>query len=74
MGETSKAIFSGSEQGLAPLFDEATLLILETPGGRIQIQWDYEARATLNGQLDFFAEFLKTSGVYRKCVESSPLS
>ena len=56
------------------MFDEATLLILETPGGRIQIQWDYEARATLNGQLDFFAEFLKTSGVYRKCVESSPLS
>jgi hypothetical protein len=26
----------------------------------MQIQWDYEARATPNGQLAFFAEFLKT--------------
>src|ERR1700689_2193165 len=74
MGETSKAIFSNSQQGLAPFIDEATPLTLETPGGRIQIQWDYEARATPNGQLAFFAEFLKTSGVYRKWVESSPLS
>jgi hypothetical protein len=74
MGETSKAIFSSSQQGLAPFIDEATPLTLETPGGRIQIQWDYEARATPNGQLAFFAEFLKTSGVYRKWVESSPLS
>jgi hypothetical protein len=74
MGETRKAIFSSSQQGLAPLIDEATPLTVETPGGRIQIQWDYEAKATPNGQLAFFAEFLKTSGVYRKWVESCPLS
>ena len=47
---------------------------METPGGRIQIQWDFEAKATPNGQLAFFAEFLKTSGVYRIRVESCPLS
>ena len=74
MGETRKAIFSSSQQGLAALIDEAGPLTVETPGGRIQIQWDYEAKATPNGQLAFFAEFLKTSGVYRKWVESCPLS
>jgi hypothetical protein len=68
MGETRKAIFSSSQQGLAPLIDEAAPLTVETPGGRIQIQWDYEAKATPNGQLAFFAGFLKTSGVYRKWV------
>jgi len=74
MGETPKAIFSISQQGLAPLIDESVPLTVETPGGRIQIQWDYEAKATPSGQLAFFAEFLKTSGVYRKWVESCPLS
>jgi hypothetical protein len=74
MGETSKAIFSSSQQGLAPLIDDAVPLTVEPPGGRIRIQWDYEAKATPNGQLAFFAEFLKTSGVYRKWVESCPLS
>jgi hypothetical protein len=74
MGETRKAIFSSSQPGLAALIDEAAPLTVETPGGRIQIQWDYEAKATPNGQLAFFAEFLKTSGVYRKWVESCPLS
>jgi hypothetical protein len=46
---------------------------VETPGGRIQIQWDYEAKATPSGQLAFFAEFLKTSGVYWKWVHLTPM-
>ena len=37
---------------------------VETPGGRIHIRWDDEARATPNAQLAFFAEFLATAGVY----------
>jgi hypothetical protein len=28
---------------------------VETPGGRIHIRWDYEASATPNAQLAFFA-------------------
>ena len=36
---------------------------VETPGGRIHIRWDYEASATPNAQLAFFAEFLATAGV-----------
>lgn len=43
MGEMRKAIFPSSQQGLAPFIDEATPLAVETPCGRIQIQWDYEA-------------------------------
>ena len=30
---------------------------VDTPGGRIQVQWDHEASATPNAQLTFFAEF-----------------
>ena len=29
---------------------------VETPGGRLHIRWDYQARATPNAQLAFFAE------------------
>ena len=46
----------------------------ETPGGRIQIRWDFEASATPNAQLAFFAEFLATTGVYESWVNSCPLS
>jgi hypothetical protein len=47
---------------------------VETPGGRIQIRWDYEASATPNAQLAFFAEFLATARVYESWVESCPLT
>jgi hypothetical protein len=46
---------------------------VETPGGRIHIRWDYEASATPNAQLAFFAEFLATAGVYESWVDSCPL-
>lgn len=47
---------------------------VETPGGRIHIRWDYEASATPNAQLAFFAEFLASSGVYESWVDLCPLS
>ena len=47
---------------------------VETPGGRIHIRWDYEASATPNAQLAFFAEFLATAGVYESWVASCPLT
>lgn len=46
---------------------------VETPGGRIRIRWDYEASATPNAQLAFFAEFLAAAGVYESWIESCPL-
>jgi Transposase DDE domain group 1 len=48
-------------------------LVVDTPGGRIQVQWDTETRATPNGQLAFFAEFLHTTGLYEAWVEECPL-
>jgi hypothetical protein len=47
---------------------------VETPGGRIHIRWDYQARATPNAQLAFFAEFLAAAGVYESWVSSCPLT
>ncbi len=46
---------------------------IETPGGRLHIRWDSEARATPNAQLAFFAEFLSTTGVYESWIDSCPL-
>ena len=46
---------------------------IETPGGRLHIRWDSEARATPNAQLAFFAEFLATTGVYESWIDSCPL-
>ncbi len=49
-------------------------LIVDTPGGRIHVQWDQTASATPNGQLAFFAEFLETAGIYKSWVENCPLT
>ena len=49
-------------------------MTVDTPGGRIHVQWDHGASATPNAQLAFFAEFLATTGVYDSWVNSCPLS
>ena len=48
-------------------------MIVDTPGGRIHVQWDQEASATPSGQLTFFAEFLHTAGIYEAWVQDCPL-
>lgn len=54
-----------------PQVDEP--MVVDTLGGRMHVHWDTAAQATPNGQLVFFAEFLKTAGVFDAFVESSPL-
>ncbi|UUZ66186.1 transposase (plasmid) [Polaromonas sp. P1-6] len=49
-------------------------MAVDTPGGRIHVQWDHAASATPNAQLTFFAEFLATTGVYESWVNNCPLS
>ena len=49
-------------------------MVVDTPGGRIHVQWDHAASASANAQLTFFAEFLATTGVYESWVDSCPLS
>ena len=48
------------------------LMTVDTPGGRIHVQWDQESKATPNGQLTFFAEFLHTAGLYESWVPCVP--
>ncbi|MFZ3141275.1 transposase [Polaromonas sp.] len=49
-------------------------MAVDTPGGRIHVQWDHTASASPNAQLAFFAEFLAATGVYDSWVDSCPLS
>ena len=49
-------------------------MVVDTPGGRIHVQWDHGASATPNAQLTFFAEFLAATGVYESWVSSCPLT
>jgi hypothetical protein len=67
MGESSR-------EEISVYGSESESFSVETPGGRIHIRWDYEASATPNAQLAFFAEFLATAGVYESWVASCPLT
>jgi hypothetical protein len=49
------------------------VLAVETFGGRVQLRWEEEAAATPLGQLAFFVEFLKASGLYERWVQECPL-
>jgi len=47
---------------------------LDTFGGRVHVEWDPDAAVTPLGQLPFFIEFLKVSGLFDAWVEDCPLS
>ena len=47
-------------------------MVVDTPGGRIHVQWDHGANDTPNAQLTFFAQFLDSTGVYDAWVDSCP--
>ena len=49
-------------------------MTVDTPGGRIHVQWDHAASAFPNAQLTFFAEFLAATNRYESWVDSYPLS
>lgn len=46
---------------------------VETFAGRIHVEWDPDAAVTPMGQLPFFIEFLKVSGLYDTFVADCPL-
>ena len=48
-------------------------MVVQTLGGRMQVQWDDAACATPHGQLVFFAEFLATAGLFERWVQECPL-
>jgi hypothetical protein len=47
---------------------------VDTFAGRIFIEWDQEAAVTPMGQLPFFIEFMKASGLYESFQSDCPLS
>ena len=49
-------------------------IALDTFGGRIHVEWDPTAAVTPLGQLPFFIEFLKVSGLFDAWVADCPLT
>ena len=49
-------------------------LTLDTFGGRVHVEWDPAAAVTPLGQLPFFIEFLKVSGLFEAWVADCPLT
>lgn len=47
---------------------------LETFGGKVALKWDEEAGVSAFGQLPYFVEFLKTSGLFESWLSDCPLS
>jgi len=69
-----------SDQGVTRVVKPATVeeadesgAIADTYGGRVHVEWDPTAAVTALGQLPFFAEFLKQSGLFDRWVSDSPL-
>ena len=46
---------------------------VDTPGGRVYVEWDPQAPLTPMGQLVFFTHFLQTAHLYDPWVEECPL-
>ena len=64
MGETPRKALVGQSGAIA----------LDTFGGRIHVEWDPAAAVTPLGQLPFFIEFLKVSGLFEAWVADCPLA
>lgn len=64
MGEAPRKALAGPPGAIA----------LDTFGGRIHVEWDPAAAVTPLGQLPFFIEFLKVSGVFEGWVADCPLA
>ena len=67
MGEAKRRQLQERDQALEAM-------AVDTPGGRIHVQWDHSASATPNAQLTFFAEFLQATGLYESWVGTCPLT
>ena len=64
MGEAPRKGVAGQKGAIA----------LDTFGGRIHVEWDPAAAVTPLGQLPFFIEFLKVSGLFEAWVADCPLT
>lgn len=53
--------------------DVAQAIGVETMSGRVQVKWDTSSSATPFGQMAFFIEFLKLTGLYERWIQDCPL-
>jgi len=61
------------EQPLVDRLPEEGPVAVETFGGRVHVEWDNQAPATMLGQLPFFVEYLQVSGLFDPFVADCPL-
>lgn len=73
MAELVKSFHPTGEHSVAKSKQNEKMSI-DTFQGKVQIQWDPQLNATTLGQLPFFVEYLKISGLFAKWVEECPLT
>lgn len=61
------------EHKKSKISSELELIPVDTFGGRVHVKWDSQASLTPLGQMVFFIEFLKTSGLFNEWVEQCPM-
>lgn len=71
MGEVENQAVVSVEQAVARAL--AGPVAVDTFGGKVHVEWDPAAAVTPLGQLPFFIEFLKVSGLFERFVEECPL-
>lgn len=62
----------GEEKRKSPATPKQSIS-LDTFGGRVHVEWDPAASVTPLGQLPFFIDFLKVSGLFDQWVQDCPL-
>ncbi len=62
------------EQDLDGQLSNKEVVSVDTYGGKVHVEWDPQAAVTPMGQMPFFTDFLKTSGVFDAWVEGCPLA
>ena len=55
------------------VFESRSRVPVDNFSGRIHVEWDHNAAVTPMGQLPFFIEFLKASGLYEALLANCPL-
>ena len=63
----------GDTDSTIPVLSQSRVPV-DTFAGRIHVEWDPSAAVTPLGQLPFFIEFLKVSGLFEAFVAECPLS
>src|SRR5271167_3956730 len=70
-GEQSQVV---SEEPASPEDEPPPAADVDSWAGTVRVEWDAQAAATSLGQLPFFIDFLKTSGLFDGFVSDCPLA